>query len=174
MSADAVIDEVRKRLENFSVPEEINTEIRNRVRAAHLNALAPIPEWAKDVSVNDWRMFIHREFSLIINEPVQRTQTPWQPRIPQIYQIPFDADDSDCRRGPGPRLLHRAFFRSDRTDRCHEFWMGIEHTATATGGYIIEITSLAANPIYNYITWAGVVGLILSILNFLRVFLKIL
>jgi hypothetical protein len=173
LSAGAVMDEVRAKLDSFSVPTEINTDVQNRMKAAKLSASDPFPKWLKIIPVNDWRLFIYREFSLIINEPVHRTLAPWRPAMPQIYGLPFLADDSDCRRGPGPKWIHRTLFRGSRTDVCHEFWIGNEIHGAGPGRYITEITSLAPNSVYNYVAWAGLFALILAILNFMRTFLHL-
>lgn len=157
--------------EAFAILDEFSAngsgEWSPQLSMAQARARQHLPQKLDSVVVRDWRTFMYREYGLGIRKIEQRARKPCGPSADPIFTLPPAADPKGCRRFPMPKFLHFVNQSKTREVEATEFffgsdWPGCDHP----DDYVIDSYTEAGNAVYNYLAWAGLIGLTLGLINF--------
>ncbi len=174
--------------ERFSSPEVIRREAEKQLSAFKVNGLTKDPQILRalhegnkkcpgelphsynKVPVKDWRIFLYREYGIVVEKVDPQQPLPCRPPNPEgHYELPLDAYPAISRIGWAPTWVYRLFRRKKkRIAVCNEYWIGSDHNCSDPNGYSITLTSRIANDLLFWIGFlTGVLALLLSVLHFL-------
>jgi hypothetical protein len=118
-----------------------------------------LPANYNSVVVRTWRTFLYREPGISVKGITHHAATPMIPAKLE-HHLPPEAYDIG--------KLKKMFFSSPEFDDCEEFWIGADHEYADKQGYVTELTAEYGNVLFAVLTWLGLIGFVLSVLNFAK------